>query len=346
MALMTTRRFWGWTLLFAVGALIIALLSPMFGAEAVDPFAALVEWWRLPAGAPRPVAVDIIFYLRLPRIAMAFLAGASLATVGVVFQAMLRNPLATPYTLGVASGGSFGAVVAIFLPELLPAVGFAWGPFSTVQVFAFGGSLLAVALIYLLARSGGRVTTMELLLAGVTMGMIFSALILVVRYFARPELLVDMDRWMMGRLEVDGPGSLWPVLPLLVPALAILFTLARQYDLVALGEAMAAGRGVNVARLQQWTFLAGSMATAAVVAVVGPVGFVGLIIPHTIRRLVGPDHRLLMSCSFFGGGGFLIFCDTLSRVLIPPSGMPVGVITALLGGPFFIYLLLSRRRRG
>lgn len=336
-------RFWVMIAAHAAFALAICAVSPMFGAEPVNPFRAFAEWMRLEPGQTS-AAVDIVFYLRLPRIAMAFMAGAALAVVGAAFQAMLRNPLATPYTLGVASGGSFGAVLAIFLPSFAAGFPETFGPIPAIQLFAFGGSLLAVAMIYLLARSGGRLGMMELLLAGVTMGMIFSALILLVRYFAKPEMLVDMDRWMMGSMNIVGWGELGAAAAMLVPALAVLILLARQFDIVALGEIMASGRGVDVAQLQAWTFLAGSLATAAVVAVVGPVGFVGLIVPHTVRRIAGPDHRLLLICTLFAGGGFLVLCDTIGRSIIPPTGLPVGVITALAGGPFFIRLLMRSRR--
>ncbi|MCL5270945.1 MAG: iron ABC transporter permease [bacterium] len=346
MPLLTTRRFLGVTSLFALFAVAAMLAAPMVGAESINTFRALAAWLGAPAGAPHAVDVAILVDLRLPRILMGFLTGAALATVGAVFQALLRNPLATPYTLGVASGGSLGAVLAFFLPSFLPGLAFSWGPFNHVQILSFAGSSLAMALIYLLARSGERVSPMELLLAGVTMGMIFSALILAVRYFAAPEMLVGMDRWMMGGLDGSGYRDVRAVLPLYVPGLAILMLMARGLDQISFGEELAMGRGVNVARLQKEAFFCGSLVVASVVATTGPIGFVGLLVPHTVRRIVGPDHRLLLPCTFLAGGAFLVLCDMIARWIIAPTELPVGIITSLLGGPFFIYLLIRSRRGG
>ncbi len=295
------------------------------------------------------IAMDeyIIFHLRLPRLIMAFLAGASLAIVGAVFQALLRNPLATPYTLGVSTGGSFGAYLALSLPALFPAINFQWGGIDPVPVFAFAGALLAVGIIYMLSRSGGRISPLELLLAGVVMGAIFSSLILVVRYFSRPEELINMDRWIMGMIDITGyDAKIGTALIVLLPSLAILLAQARGLDQISFGENLAAGRGVNVPKLQKTCFLIGSLATASVVGVVGPIGFVGLIVPHTVRWLVGPDHRLLLPCSVLIGGGFLIVCDTVARTVIAPTQLPVGIITALLGGPFFLFILVRSRCSG
>lgn len=349
MSILTRRRLILMTSGFILFALATMFLAPFLGAEHVNPFRAIATRLAQPEAAWSQDArteISILFDLRLPRILLAFLTGAALGVVGAVFQALLRNPLATPYTLGVASGGSFGAVVAMFLPAFIPSIAFTWGPFNYVQCFAFAGSILAVGVIYLLARSGDRVSTMELLLAGVTMGMIFSALILAVRYFASPNMLVGMDRWMMGGLDVSDWPVVLSVLPFLLPGIIVLMLMARGFDQISFGEDMAMGRGVNVARLQKVAFFFGSLATASVVAVAGPIGFVGLIVPHTVRRLVGPDHRVLLPCTFFAAGGFLVVCDTFARTIIAPTELPVGIITSLLGGPFFIYLLIKGRQSG
>jgi len=349
MSLLTVRRLFLVTLAFALFALAAMLLSSLLGTVRINPLRVIAALLQTPPAARTPAdraEIDIFFNLRLPRIALAFLAGASLAVVGAVFQALLRNPLATPYTLGVAGGGSFGAVTAIFLGASFPALAFSWGPFNYVQCAAFGGSILAVLVIYGLARIGDRISTMDLLLAGVTMGMIFAALVMAVRYFASPTLLVGMDQWMMGGIDITNWPTLVSVLPFLVPGLGALLLMARGFDQISFGEAMAQGRGVNVARLQKQAFFFGSLATAAVVAVTGPIGFVGLIVPHTVRRIVGPDHRLLLPCTLFAGGAFLVLCDTFARTVLAPTELPVGVVTSLLGGPFFIYLLVKGRRSG
>lgn len=346
MSILTPRRWLVTVTAFACFALVVAAVSPMIGAESINPWTTLRDWLRSPPGQAYSADVYILFELRLPRIAMAFLTGAVLAISGGVFQAILRNPLADPYTLGVASGGSFGATLAFFLPSLWPWLDFSLGPFSHVQVFAFAGATAAVGLIYALARSKGRVSALELLLAGVTLAMIFSALIMAVRYFMSPDLIVGIERWTMGMVDVNGWRDVVAALPFLIVGSLVLMGLAPGLDQISFGEAMAQGRGVNVARLQLLGFLFGSLAVGAVVAVAGPIGFVGLITPHTVRRLIGPDHRLLLPCSFLAGGAFLVACDTVARSVIAPTELPVGVITALLGGPFFMYLLMRRRTAG
>lgn len=346
MSLKSRRRMAFIIGLFALATLATACLTPLAGSERIEP-GKVLAWLRVgaEAGPDAEIQASILFTLRLPRIALALLAGGALGVVGAVFQAMLRNPLATPETLGVAAGGTFGAVAAMFLPAWAPWLAFSVGAFSQVQVFAFGGALLATAIIYWLAR-GERISALELLLAGVTMSVIFSALMLAVTYFASQEQLVNMTRWMMGGLDVTGWPAVWGVLPMLLPGVGALMLMARSYDMLAFGEELAQGRGVNVGRLIKLTFLFGSLATAAVVAAAGPIGFVGLIVPHTVRRMVGADHRLLLPCAFLAGGTFLALCDTLARSLMGAAELPVGIITALLGGPFFIHLLLRRRGGG
>ncbi|MEN6626000.1 MAG: iron ABC transporter permease [Candidatus Sumerlaeia bacterium] len=344
MSRLSARKYCAVVGVFLAMAAAAVLLAPLVGLEKIDSIDALGEWVRNPSA--RPVDVDILIYIRLPRIFLGLLAGAGLAAVGAVFQALLRNPLATPYTLGVASGGSFGAVVAYYLAELVPGMAAAWGPVSLVQLFAFAGSLLAIILIYMLARTGGRLSTNELLLAGVTMGLIFSALIMAARYFASPGLLANMDRWMIGQLSWATWRDVEMLAVLVMPALAGMLALARPLDQLALGEELAGGRGVNVTRLQVWAFLLGSLATGSVVAVAGPIGFVGLLVPHAVRRIVGPGHVLLLPCVMLGGGAFLIACDTAARTMWHAAELPVGILTALLGGPFFIGLLIRGRRTG
>ncbi len=338
------RRWW---LAPAALALMLAaaLLAPLAGPEQIDAVAAARAWWS-GADAVQDWQVDILMNIRLPRVLLGLVAGATLALVGAVFQALLRNPLATPYTLGVASGGSFGAVAAIFLGEWAPALALRWGPIGLVQLMAFGGALAAIMIIWWLARVGGRLSTNELLLAGVTMGLIFSALIMATRYLASPHLLRDMDRWLMGQLSGATWGTLAAVALPALPAAVVLLLLARPLDQLALGEELAGGRGVDVVRLQFWSFLMGSLATGAVVATVGPIGFVGLIVPHAVRRLTGPGHVLLLPVSLLLGGVFLVACDTVARSAWQAVEIPVGIITSLLGGPFFIALLIRGRSRG
>jgi iron complex transport system permease protein len=285
---------------------------------------------------------NIILYQRMPRVLLALLAGGGLAVAGAVFQALLRNPLATPHTLGISAGGALGAAVCISLGWRVGLV----GPFTSVQFFALVGSLVNVAVIYAMARRREVFSPLRLLLGGVTLGLISSALIMFVRFASDPQKLVMVDRWLMGGLDVQGYYSLAAVLPLLLPALVLLLAGANTLNQLAFGEEVAVGRGVDVNAAQIEAFLAGSVLTASVVSVAGPIGFVGLIVPHVLRAIFGPDHRLLLYLCFFGGGAFLAAADTVARSAFAPSELPVGVLTAMLGGPFFLLLLLRGRRYG
>ncbi|MFO8006793.1 MAG: iron ABC transporter permease [Candidatus Brocadiia bacterium] len=309
----------------------------MFGQVRVPPGQVL----RALAGAAAdPSQANIVLMQRLPRVLLGLLAGGGLAVAGAVFQALLRNPLATPHTLGVSAGGALWAVAAISLGLRAPAV----GALTSVQFFALAGALVNVGIIYVLARRSRTISPLTLLLAGVTLGLICSALIMFVRFISDPQKLVIVDRWLMGGLDVHGYRSLGSVLPFFLPALLLMLTEANALNQLALGEEMAGGRGVAVGAVQREAFLAGSLLTAAVVSVAGPIGFVGLIIPHAVRGVLGPDHRRLLCVSLFVGGAFLAAADTVARSAFPPSELPVGVLTAMLGGPFFLLVLLRRGR--
>ena len=337
---LTAGRFFGLLAVFSVWSLILAFACTFVGSAPTPPGRAL----SLLAGA-QPTGKDagyvlILMQLRVPRVALAFLAGGGLAVAGAVFQALLRNPLATPHTLGVSSCGALGAVIAFALG--LSNVRFA--VFGPVQIFSLAGSLSAIGLIYALARQRERFSTFKLLLAGVTLGLICSAMIMFVRYIAKPHELVMVDRWLMGGLDVHGYRNLASVLPLFLPALVLLFSQANSLNQLAFGEELATGRGINVRSVQAWSFVAGSVLTASVVSVAGPIGFVGLIVPHVFRLMLGPDHRVLLMASFFGGGTFLVLADTFARTVLAPTELPVGMLTAMMGGPFFLVLLMRRGR--
>lgn len=283
---------------------------------------------------------SIFFITRLPRTLLAALAGAALAAAGAAFQALLRNPLATPYTLGVSSGGSLGAVIAIKLGLDISIFGL-----SGVPVFSFTGALATVALVYALARSRGQLPTSILLLAGVSISFFFSALILFAHYMADFTESYKMLRWLMGGLDVIGYRSLIPVLPFWVVGMALLLLKSRDLDQLSFGAYVAHSRGVDVSRSQKTCYVASSLIVAAVVSLAGPIGFVGLIVPHTVRFLIGPSYRFLLPASIFAGAGFLIVCDMVSRTILSPTEIPVGVLTALIGGPFFIVLLFREKKK-
>jgi iron complex transport system permease protein len=284
--------------------------------------------------------VNIVLMQRLPRVILGVLAGGGLAVAGASFQALLRNPLATPHTLGVSAGGALGAAAAISIGLAGPAV----AGITSVQFHALLGALAAVSVVYVLARRGRAISPLTLLLAGVTLGLLCSALIMFVRFVSDPTKLVMVDRWLMGGLDVMGYGSVGSTLPLLLPALAVLALNAHTMNQLAFGEEVAVGRGVDVAAVRREVFVAGSVVTASIVSVAGPIGFVGLIVPHAVRAVWGADQRLLVPLSFFAGGAFLVVADAVARSAFAPSELPVGVLTALVGGPFFMLILVRKSR--
>ncbi|TET31885.1 MAG: iron ABC transporter permease [Planctomycetota bacterium] len=336
-------------IVFAVFFLLMLFLGPMVGSHGISIGAAWRNYW---AGGELSIDADILFNQRLPRVILGLFAGMALGTAGASFQALLRNPLASPFTLGVAGGSALGAVIAI------PASGMAFslGPFSTVQLASLVGALAVVLLVYILARRRGHFTMSALLLAGVTIALTSASLILFVRYLSSPTHVVLMDRWMMGGLDVQGYRELATLFPFLLPGLVLLFGLSGAFNQLAFGEELAAARGVNVERVKKLAFVGGSLVTASVVAVAGPIGFVGLIVPHAVRKIVGSDHRLLLPCTALAGGGFLVACDALSRTAFQivdrltgssfgAAELPVGIITGLIGGPFFLVILTRTREK-
>lgn len=318
-------------LLLAVAVLFFA---PFFGMEHI-PVQAL--WGEVDDYAK----VDILWRLRIPRVWMAFMAGTALATSGMAFQAMFRNPLATPFTLGVSSGASLGAAVCILQGWTFALLGI-----SSVSISAFLGALVAIVLVYALtagSRQGSSAATM--LLAGVAVSYFFASVILFLQYISNFTQTYRMLRWVMGGLDrvVDFHDVL-SVLPFVVSGCLIVWYLTLELNLLCTGDEFAFSRGVNVQRTKRMLFFAVSMMIGAVVAVCGPIGFVGLMVPHICRLLVGPDHRYLLPATWLFGGAFLVICDTASRLVLAPVELPVGILTALLGGPFFLWLLLARGR--
>ena len=282
---------------------------------------------------------QIFFIARLPRTLAGALVGALFAASGVVFQGLLRNALATPFTLGVSTGAALGAVLAISFNWSISALGI-----SAVPVSAFAGSLAAVGIVYVLAQARHRgLSTTVLLLAGVTMNAFFSAMILFVQYFASFADVYRTLRWLMGDLDVSSYEPLVAALPATIAAFGFFAWLARPLNLLSLGPDSAESRGLDVTRAQRAAFLSASLATGAAVTVGGPIGFVGIIIPHLVRLLVGPDHRLVLPAAALFGAAFLVACDVIARVIFAPVELPVGIITAMIGGPFFLWLLIRKR---
>jgi iron complex transport system permease protein len=280
-----------------------------------------------------PTARTIVWELRLPRAALALLAGGALALSGAVFQALLRNPLAEPYILGVAGGAAVGAVSAVVLGL---AVALPW----LVPLAALLGAGGAILLVFRIAsRTFGALDTRVLLLAGVVVGAFFNAIILLLLTLADVESFRSAVFWMMGSLA----GASWSSTGLLAlyiaPATLVLLTLARAFNAIAVGEETAHHLGVRVERVKWLAYFVASLTVGASVAVCGVIGFVGLIVPHTLRLLWGSDHRQLLPASILAGGAFLLLADTVARTIAPPAELPVGVITAVVGVPIFVVLL-------
>ena len=292
------------------------------------------------AGAFQGVSPDreILLELRLPRALLAMWTGGALALSGVLFQALLRNALATPYTLGVSGGASLGAVLAIV---------FGWNSVrgvSGVTVAACVGSAVVLVLNVVLASNRGRLSSVSLLLAGVTINSMCGAAILFISNLVGVLKSFAVTRWLMGGLDAPEYSTLFWLTVILAPVCLAVLWFSREWNLLSVGETWAATRGVSTRRLLVIGCVAGSLLTGAVTALTGPIAFVGLIVPHALRMWVGADHRILAPCSFLLGAAFVALCDVVSRTILAPVEIPVGVITSLLGGPFFIWMLSSRRR--
>jgi len=317
---------------FGALTLITCALAPLIGSSSINLRRALDT--SIPFASN--VDAQILYIARLPRVLAGALVGASLASSGVVFQALLRNPLATPFTLGVSAGASLGAMLVIILGGTL-----AVGPWSPVPAASLAGAGLAAAIVYALANGPRRVmSTTVLLLAGVTLNAFFSALIVFVQYLADFAEVARAARWLMGDLDVGGFDPIIAALPLVVVAALIFIRLPAALNLMGVDPDSASSRGVDVASTQRWAFFSASLATSAAVALAGPIGFIGIVVPHLVRLLVGVDHRIVLPASALFGATFLVLCDLLSRTLLAPVEIPVGVVTAIIGGPFFLWLLV------
>lgn len=317
---------------FGILAAAAILLSPLAGSTSISLRRAL------DASIPFDSNTDaqIFFVARLPRTLAGALVGSALAAAGVVFQGLLRNPLATPFTLGVSAGAALGAMLAI-------TFGWSIGALPAVAAASFIGSLGAVAIVYVLAAVRQRgLSTNVLLLAGVTMNAFFSALILFVQYFADFAETYRTLRWLMGDLDISSYEPLVTAAPLVGMSFVVFAWLARPLNLLNLGADSAETHGLDVARAQRTAFFSASLATGAAVSVGGPIGFIGIVIPHLVRLIVGADHRIVLPASALFGAAFLIACDLVARTVLSPVELPVGVITALIGGPFFLWLLVRR----
>lgn len=316
-----------WLLIVSV---IIIGGAPFIGMTPI-PFSAILD-------VKNTLESQIFWSIRIPRVIISTLTGSALALSGMAFQAVFRNALATPFTLGVASGASLGAASYIWLGLNLSFAGF-----SGQTLFAFLGATLSISLVYTLTQIKKGFSTATMLLAGVAINFFFSSVILFTQYFSNFTDSTRILRWLMGGLEVIGFESVTTLLPFVVIGCAIVFLLTRELNLLTVSEEVAISRGVNAKKTKLILFFATSLMVGAVVSLCGPIGFVGMMAPHICRLIFGADHGRLSITTLLFGGAFLTVCDTVARTVIAPAEMPVGIITALLGGPFFIWLLLSNR---
>lgn len=325
-----------WTILPLYGAFTIAVLvvAPAIGSTSISlsrVFDPTIPWTD-------NVDAQIFFIARLPRVLAGALVGSTLAAAGVVLQALMRNPLATPFTLGVSAGAALGAMLALAFQLDVSFLGA-----SSVPTASFLGSLVGTAIVYVLAtRVHGGLSTNVILLAGVTLNAFFSAIITFLQYLIDFADWYRTALWLLGNLDVSSFRPIVATAPLFVLSFAMFAVLPRALNLLTLGDDVASARGVDVGRIQRVAFLSSSLATGAAVSLAGPIGFIGIVVPHLVRLMVGADHRIVLPAATLFGAAFLVLCDLIARTIMTPLELPVGIVTAMIGGPFFLWLLVRR----
>lgn len=318
----------------ALGALTVILLASIavglaVGSQRLAPATLLSD----------PFSRTLFFRLRLPRVLMGLVIGASLALTGGALQALFRNPLADPYTLGVSGGGALGASAAIALGWSARVAGV-----PLIFVASFAGAMLSVTLVRVIARTGAIVLPGALLLSGIAVNLIAAAGVLTIQYLTDPTSALRILRWLIGSLDVVGLDPIRRMLLILVPAWCVLLFLSHQLNLIAIDEDTAASLGVNVRRSESIVHAVCALIVGVTVAAGGAIGFVGLIVPHAVRLMFGEDLRIVLPGSLLLGASFLILADTLARTALASIELPVGAVTGLLGGPLFLWLLRRRQQ--
>jgi iron complex transport system permease protein len=329
----------------AAAVVLVALLGMAWGSLAISPATIAAMFWRRIVGevsaAPWPATWEtVIFDIRLPRVLLAALVGAALSLAGAVYQGLFRNPLADPYLIGVSAGASLGATAAIALG--LPV---SWGGLGAVSLLAFFGALVSTVLVYFLSRIGGRSSTVTLVLAGVAVGAFLSSVTTFLMFHAQDAFrTVHALGWMMGSFALSSWIKVHLMAPVLVLGGGLLWAYAHRLNVLQLDDEQAHQLGVPVERTRLILIVVATLVTSTAVSVCGVIGFVGLIVPHAVRLVWGPDHRFLLPMGALCGAAFMILADGAARALISPAELPVGVVTAFCGAPFFLYLLRQKRR--
>lgn len=331
-------------LALAVILLFIASLSLTFGQIDIplkSAVAVVLSQMGVPGFSPADFTKEqlaVIWYIRLPRMLVGILVGAALGTSGAVMQGIFSNPLADPGLIGISSGAATGAVLSI-------ALGAASASMFTMPAFAFCGSLCAVCLTVFLAMRNGKIPVMTLLLAGVAVGMLLGAVTSGILTFMNEQKLQQYLFWMVGGLDYRRWEHVYLAVGPVLCGIVIMCMLARHLNILVLGETEAKAVGMPVTAFRMGLLFVAAMTTATSVCVSGNIGFVGLVIPHMMRMLIGPDHRVLLPASALGGAAFLVFCDSLGRIIMPPAEVRVGIMTAFLGTPYFLYLLRRMQKQ-
>lgn len=320
----------GRILCLGVIAVLVLFFSPFWGVNTIS-------WKDVLTFSSVSREGGIFWQMRLPRVIVGFCAGAIFALGGMVFQALFRNPLVSPFTLGVTSGASLGAALYIYLGVSFTLLGL-----SGISYFAFIGALLSVWVVWTLARAKKNASTSTILLAGVAVSFFFSSLIMFIQYLSGVNQSVKISRWLMGGFFTFGYSEAANLIPIALIGLLVIWYFSYDLNLLITGDDFAKSRGVETGKVLYFLIIFISFLIGVVVSLCGPIAFVGIVVPHICRLFVGSNHRYLSMATFLFGGAFLVLCDALARLVIAPAEMPVGVITALIGGPFFVWLLVRK----
>jgi iron complex transport system permease protein len=330
-----------------LGALLAALVSLGTGAAGVPPerVAPILGGW-LTGDADMLASRDalVILNIRLPRLLLGAMVGAGLAVAGALMQGLFRNPLADPGLVGVSAGAGLAAAATIVLGDRLLADAIGKLPFAALPAGAFVGGLLTTTLLYVIATREGRTSVATMLLAGVALGALAGAMTGFLAYLSDDRQLRDLTFWSLGSLGGATWTKVWAIAPVIVPLLAAMGFLARGLDALALGEAEAFHLGVPVQRVKVAIVVLTALAVGAGVAAAGLIGFIGIVVPHMLRLVMGPGHRALLPLAALGGAILLVAADTIARIVVAPAELPIGIVTAAVGAPFFLWLLLRGDR--
>ncbi|MGH9718150.1 MAG: FecCD family ABC transporter permease [Candidatus Acidiferrales bacterium] len=331
------RLFWICSALLAV-LFVAVVIALRMGAYPISTREIVMTLFNGAIGRKERIPSDywlVVFGLRLPRIALGILVGAALSTAGAGYQALLRNPLADPYVLGVSSGAALGAIVSLIVAPRVP---------GAIQLAAFVGAVATISIVYFLGRRGGQLDSATLLLAGVATAIFLSAMIMFLMTTLSGRDLRGMAFWLMGDLASPPAVNMGWLYFLLAIGVGTIYGTAADLNLILTGEQEARHLGVNVRRVKLVVYLAASVLTGLAVSVSGAIGFVGLLMPHMARMLFGNDYRVLIPTSAIGGAILIVLADTLARTVVAPTELPVGAMTAIAGAPLFIYLMRRRVR--